>query len=176
MSKWSEYYMSRVGSGYSEYAKKRYAPMLDILVSSGSSFREEGCGIGTISKILLERSNVSLEAFDFDPDILELAKRNIATNIPLYHGDIRVGVDRPVDAIFSHGVIEHFSDEDIFHILKQQGRRSKRVVHYVPTDGYESPSFGDERLLPYRCWLEKFKPSDFILFNKNKDLLLIWEV
>ena len=176
MSVWSEFYKNRVGESYLAYAASRYKPMIDLLVSEGSSFLEVGCGIGTISKALMrQRPDISVQLLDNDPDILNLASKNMAgLSCELFHSDILRCQDS-AEVIFSHGVLEHFTDREINRILDQQRVSSNIVVHYIPTDGYSKPSFGDERLLPYRYWLVNFSPSDYILFNDNKDLLLIWK-
>ena len=46
-------------------------------------------------------------------------------------------------------------------------------IHYVPLDKYEKPSFGDERLLPYKYWLDLVTPKCWMLFNDDHDLMFI---
>lgn len=177
MSQWSDFYAGRVGKGYADYCKRRYAQFLAYLTSCDKSttFREEGCGIGTISRILLENNFYNLELFDLDPEQVELAKTYTHNSVPVYQGNI-LAYHQPVDVIFSHGVIEHFSDEQIECILNRQlVVANHRVVHYVPTDGYDTPTFGDERLMPVEWWVDKFNPTEWHTFNDGKDLVLIWE-
>ena len=174
MSIWSKFYESRIGNGYFNYAVQRYEKFIfSILKTGASTFREEGCGIGTISRaIMTSVGEKNVQLFDYDKDQVELTKRNlnishvIQGNIFENHGK--------VDCIFSHGVIEHFSDNQIFDILNRQKAEAKRVIHYVPTNGYSTPSFGDERLMPIEWWIKNFKPVSHLIFNDNKDLVLIW--
>lgn len=179
MSKWSEYYEKRVGYSYAKYAAKRYAPMIKELIKDGETFREEGCGIGTISKVLIfTKPELDIEICDLDKDILELASINMAGLLKpeqITQQDAIIAPDTTKDVIFSHGVIEYFEDDNIGKILARQLKLAGKVVHYVPTDGYDNPSFGDERLLPYDYWLNKWEPTRYELFNDNKDLLLVWE-
>lgn len=169
---WSAYYKDRVGSGYTKYAAQRYKPMIKVLTALGGSFKEEGCGIGTISKILLkELPEIKLTMSDFDPAMIKLTKDN--TGLEPQKEDIRLGGKDVVNTVFTHGVLEHFTDREIDAILCQQSKIARYSVHYVPTDGYPEPSAGDERLLPYTWWLKKTCPEDYVLFNDNKDLLLI---
>ena len=179
MSKWSEYYKKRIGSSYADYAAKRYSPMIKELITAGDTFREEGCGIGTITKILIwQRPEVDIKICDLDQDILELAALNLTGYLKaneISRLDAIVAPDDVVDCVFSHGVLEHFEDNDIGTILARQLKCSGKVVHYVPTDGYTDPSFGDERLLPADYWISKWEPTKYELFNDDKDLLLVWD-
>ena len=69
----------------------------------------------------------------------------------------------------THGVLEHFSDSQIQNICERCGNS----IHYVPLDKYKTPSFGDERLLPYEYWLELTTPVSWMLFNDDHDLMFI---
>ena len=177
MSQWSDYYKSRVGTSYAMYAEERYQPMIDELLAGSGSFREEGCGIGTITKILnMNRPGINVIAFDNDPAMLRLARRNLKRfGTLLYNNDILAGFDLPVETIFSHGVLEHFTDRDILKILIRQRFLANKVVHYVPTDGYDNPSFGDERLMSINWWLDTWSPTRYEVFNDRKDLMMVWE-
>ena len=174
MSIWSKFYESRVGNEYFNYAIHRYEKFIFSILNTGSnSFREEGCGIGTISRaIMTSVGDKNVQLFDYDKDQIELTKRNlnishaIQGNIFENHGK--------VDCIFSHGVLEHFNDNQIFNILNRQKMEAKHVIHYVPTNGYSTPSFGDERLMSVEWWVKKFKPKSWYTFNNTKDLTLIW--
>jgi hypothetical protein len=79
-----------------------------------------------------------------------------------------------VDIVVTHGVLEHFTDKNIHKILKRYSDAGQKSVHYVPLDGYKTPSFGDERLLPYQYWIEQFKPTDYLVKNRE-DLIMIFE-
>ena len=79
----------------------------------------------------------------------------------------------PNTVVITHGVLEHFSDGEIERIISTY--RDENVVfqaHYVPTNGYISPSFGDERLLPVLDWTELVKPDYYIVDNNGLDLYM----
>jgi hypothetical protein len=172
MSKWSNYYAGRVGKSYSNFCEKKYLPFISEILSWGKLFREEGCGIGTISK-LLSIHHISPELMDYDNDILSLARWN--TNLEkIYRGDIRTHDSKRVDVIFSHGVLEHFSYEDMGRIIQRQKSLATKVIHYVPTSEYKTKSFGDGVLRGTEWWQTKFNPIKFIPFNEGKDLILVW--
>ncbi len=163
MSRWSEFYANRINTTYQNYFEKKYGVLLEIL-SGCNTVREEGIGIGSVSKYLLKRG-IDTSGFDLCPEMLDLCKRN-NPNIKCQEGD-------KVDMVVTHGVLEHFSDIDIHKVLQRYNEAGQSSVHYVPLVGYVTPSFGDERLLSYQYWVDKFKPKDFVV-NENKDLYLIF--
>ena len=172
MSQWSDFYKSRVGESYPEYVIKRYETFLKELVSY-SHIREEGCGIGSISKaITMIGCLAKIDCFDIDKDQIELAKLNLNSNKP-YVGDIFKNHGK-VDLIFSHGVLEHFNDNQIKEILNRQKSEANKVVHYIPSNKYLTRSFGDERLLSKDYWKNVFNPKEIIEFNEGFDLVAIW--
>ena len=78
MSIWSTFYKNRVGNGYANYCKERYKPFINAITNNINvkSIREEGCGIATISKIIMQRVNINISMFDIDPDQVELSREN----------------------------------------------------------------------------------------------------
>ncbi len=192
MSKWSEFYADRIGNGYARYCNNRYAAfiheILKRLPDKGSritsyNLREEGCGIATITRILASRylPHSSFECFDDDVAQCFNASENLSglTRKKIYVDNILRENHRkpahPIDMIFGHGVLEHFSGSDIEKIISRQKSEAKYVVHYVPTDGYDKPSFGDENLMSVNWWLSNFQPDEYVLFNEDKDLVLVWQ-
>lgn len=115
---------------------------------------------------------------DLCSDQLELARMNMKGMASVnFKQQSILGVEakEKVDIIYSHGVLEHFPNHCIRDILKRQRKCAGKVVHYVPTNGYKTQSFGDERLMSFEWWVCMWKPIRHILFNNDKDLLLIWE-
>ena len=75
--------------------------------------------------------------------------------------------------VVTHGVLEHFSDDDIMKIISTYDNDNVLFqAHYVPTDRYKSPSFGDERLLAPEAWNALIKPDYYILDNNECDLYM----
>lgn len=171
MSRWSNFYAGRINSGYQTYFEKKYGELLEI-VSTHNTVREEGVGIGSISKHLIKKG-VNVTGFDLCPDMLRLCQKN-NPELNLRKGDIFKSCSEKVDIVVTHGVLEHFSDEQILAILKRYKKDNQKNVHYVPLNGYKVPSFGDERLLPYQHWVEQFNPTDYFVKN-NEDLVLIFD-
>jgi 2-polyprenyl-3-methyl-5-hydroxy-6-metoxy-1,4-benzoquinol methylase len=174
--KWAEFYQSRVNNKeYLRYFEKRYWPLfMAAKALKPGTICEEGIGIGNVSKILSTMiPNITCYGFDNSEDMLNLCRENNPDAI-VWHSDILKPVTvKHSDIVITHGVLEHFSDQDIRTILDRYKLMRTRHIHYVPTNKYETQSFGDERLLSPMHWLKLMKPKDYVLFNDNHDLLLI---
>lgn len=164
---WLSFYKDRINSSYQEYFEERYKPFLDYIKSQNKNHIQElGCGIGSISKAL-RKQGFTCEGIDLSHNMVNLANKNIGEEI-FKQGDLlKLNFNCLSNTLsVSHGVLEHFSDKDIIKITN----KALGSIHYVPLDKYVTPSFGDERLLPYEYWLELVKPQDYFLFNDEKDL------
>lgn len=164
---WSKFYEDRINSTYQDYFNQRYAQFIqtvDILSPKGE-FIELGCGIGSVSKALPNKYG---HGFDSSPEMVRLANKNL-NDVRFWVADIFKESYFEDTLKVSHGVLEHFTDEQIVSITQ----RCQNSIHYVPLDKYVTPSFGDERLLPYEFWLELVKPNAYFLFNDNHDLAFI---
>ena len=62
--------------------------------------------------------------------------------------------------------MEHFKDNEIVSLLKEQLRVSKRVFFSVPNKNYNHRDFGNERLLYSREW-ERILAGFDIFLSKN---------
>jgi 2-polyprenyl-3-methyl-5-hydroxy-6-metoxy-1,4-benzoquinol methylase len=170
MSQWSRFYESRVNSSYQEYFENKYSLLLCIL-SRFNNVAEEGIGIGSISKFL-SKKGIQTSGMDLCPQMLELCRIN-NPGIVVQRGNIFTDVSQN-EVVVTHGVLEHFSDEDIHIILKKYKTNKQKSIHYVPLIGHGKPSFGDERLMESTHWISEFKPDASIRFNQGKDLILIF--
>lgn len=170
MSKWSQFYESRVNSNYQEYFENKYSLLLAIL-SRYESVVEEGIGIGSISKHL-RKKGIHTSGIDLCSDMLELCTRN-NPGIQVQQADIFT-YKAYGSIVVTHGVLEHFEDEDIRIILNKYKTNNQKSVHYVPLIGHGKPSFGDERLLEAKYWINTFQPDGSCTFNDGKDLILFF--
>lgn len=176
---WKGFYEDRVNSTYQDYFEERYKVMLDTIKSLNHCVvREEGIGIGSIHKALAKEDIFSY-GFDNDLHMLGLCQRN-NPKAWVYRDNIlkptwteNDGTDLYADLVVTHGVLEHFSDKEILRINARYRAKRQKRIHYVPLEGYGTPSFGDERLLPANYWLDLLNPKDHIIFNDGLDLLLI---
>lgn len=190
MNSWPDFYRGRDPDRYLRYARARYAPFLAIvqaLVAPGDTVIELGCGMGTISRALYDNGTPAKQfvLVDREPEMIGMAAYNTRyfheDKIRLYNADARSIADNPLhcfayDVAHSHGVLEHFGDEDIRTIIAGQKRLGVRAaVHYVPGERYSAPSFGDERLMTPEQWRDICAPDAIVQFNDGFDYALVWK-
>lgn len=182
MSKWSDIYKSRICNGYLDYCKQKYKDfILELDRIDIELFIELGCGAGTFTKILLQQSSTNHDKtfflVDNDIDMLELAKLNLkdyinSINIKFINRDLLTySITTNVNTlIHSHSVLEHLKDDEIYSVIENFPCGNSHQVHYVPTEKYITPSYGDERLMPVYKWKQfGFKTKTF---NNGYDLIL----
>lgn len=177
MNSWAEFYKNRVNNkNYENYFKKKYSPFLRYLdhhISNKKNCLEMGCGTSLVTKTIF-RKNINFHTYDNNKEMITLTKQNIKTTIIKLH-DIKRPINRFFDVVYSHGVLEHFSKEEIRNIIKTQIKYSGHLVHYVPSNLYKHPSYGDELLISKEEWKRLAKPDSIIEFNNGFDLILIWK-
>lgn len=188
---WDKYYQDRVNN--KEYLlafRRKYMRFLieivdnvidlSISINSPVVIKEEGCGIGNVSKCVfcsLSDYVSSMMFSDINKNMLSLCMDNTRG----IHPDVSYYIENicapkfflPSTCVITHGVLEHFDDRYIKEIMSTYD--DKRVVmqaHYVPTDAYKIKSFGDERLLPVQYWVDLVKPDYCILDNGGCDLYM----
>jgi hypothetical protein len=162
---WNDFYNKRINSTYQVYFEEKYKPfLLAIAKCHPTIIKEGGCGIGSISKYF-SRYGVICEGFDNDPNMVKLASLNCLKG-SFTQGDLFHPSNTGPEFLVTHGVLEHFSDEQIKWILEKY----PNSIHYVPLDKYKTPSFGDERLLSKEYWVDNFNIKDYAVFNNGHDL------
>jgi SAM-dependent methyltransferase len=183
MSRWSEFYRNRLSEGYRDHFQRKYLPFVEFIegLEEQDPIRilEEACGMGTLTRVLLDRGNVQAEfsASDLCPEMLAMASQNLllpqVEAVMLFWSDM-LDARNKADVIISHGSLEHFEDSCIRRIIASQKNRARHVVHYVPSHKYNKPSFGDERLMSPEDWREIALPDEIVEFNAGFDLILYW--
>ena len=100
---------------------------------------EMGCGTGLMAGYL-QKLGLDVIALDLSQAVLnyacEIAKQsNIISPCKYEQGDILNLKYKPntFDVSYSNGVLEHFTDEEIIEILKQQMNISKYVIFGIPS-------------------------------------------
>lgn len=194
---WYDFYKDRMNDEYRAHVRKRYAPFIDRVVSEAMQHTfvmEAGCGAANVSRIVGNRlpRRVTQVLVDRDADVLTLAHQNMdgAGNFRLVRSDI-LQMDQDgahpdfsvlmkpemYGLIYSHGVLEHMQDDQIRDAIERQMSLlavGGRLLHYVPSDRYEKPSFGDERLMSPSRWHDICQPKMITIFNDGYDLMLEW--
>jgi trans-aconitate methyltransferase len=177
---WYEIYSERMNSRYTQHVADRYAPFIQELYEvRATSATEIGCGAGNITRILREMKDLPgfhYGLIDSCPKMLSLAvENNQALNCAFMCADVRELIQSDVDLIHSHGLLEHFDDSDIRHIVKMCRMASPIQIHYVPGIKYEKSSRGDERLMDVSEWaniLQGLGKLTVKTFNDGYDYIL----
>ncbi len=176
MDAWTDYYQNRINNPlYETKFRQRYFPFLSLVegtVKPGMNVLESGCGTGLVTKQLNIDANIS--CFDYSPGMLRLSEINLQKKIKRSQFDIRERLGETYDVIYSHGVLEHFQDDELKQIVENQKQKSKTMIHYVPSYKYGAGSFGDERLMTKEQWMEICDPEKIIDFNNGFDYILVW--
>lgn len=178
MINWEDFYASRINSSYQSYFERRYREMLSYIVRmipTAYTIREEGIGIGSMAKALMPLGFRRYHGFDNNYTMLQLAKQNWnSLEGRIYHDDILAPQQTVyADVVITHGVLEHFEDEEIKSIVSRYKQTTLGSLHYVPLDKYLEPSFGDERLMSKEKWIELTVPKFAKTFNDGHDLMLV---
>lgn len=180
MKTWSEIYSERLNDSYYNYFTEQYSPFLTMILSQlmekdCEQLTEIGCGIGNTTRYLFDvyKHSKQYKLIDACPEMLSMSIKNTKIQAGQYQlNDLLKVHSDEYELVHSHGVLEHFSDEDIKKIIHYNMCFSNQV-HYVPTDKWINPSRGDERLLSKEYWINLTCPKKVIEFNQGKDFVII---
>ena len=133
----------------------------EIKNSSARTILEIGAG-GANLAIFLSTLGKQVTAMDKNEKVLEVAQQNckrFGGRVEFLRADAfqTPFQDRTFDLCMSQGLFEHFSDEEILALVKEQVRIARRVLISIPNHYYPVRDFGDERLLPTGQWSELIK-------------------
>jgi 2-polyprenyl-3-methyl-5-hydroxy-6-metoxy-1,4-benzoquinol methylase len=139
-----------------------------------SRILEVGTGTGAIGALLI-KYGFKVVAVDNDPDLIETAKKSFSLYGPGLGENVifadanniceEFGKDT-FDCVISHGMLEHYPDDQILSYLNKQLMVAPLAVFVVPMKSmshkYQSRGLGDERYLQTRYWKK--------LLSKNYNL------
>jgi SAM-dependent methyltransferase len=129
-----------------------------VLARSSGSVLEVGVGSGAQSA-LLSRWRANTVTIDNDHRIMRAAGQNLRRFGPrarmvaadAFRMPFRDGA---FDVSLSQGLMEHFGDDDIGRLVREQLRVCRSVVFSIPSDRYPRQDVGNERLMPPSRWRE----------------------
>ena len=124
-----------------ERGKNAWYPAVLNATAPGDSLLELGCGTGVFSGILAKNGRRTT-LLDFSEKSVEFC-REVFTQARLSGEFVQADVcqtfpfaDRSFDCVWSSGLLEHFTDEQLRFILKESARVSRKcVVSLVPNAG-----------------------------------------
>ena len=147
---------------YIEYKLKYKKKFINKVIQYAENKKviEMGCGTGLMAGYL-QKLGLDVIALDLSQAVLnyacEIAKQsNIISPCKYEQGDILNLKYKPnaFDVSYSNGVLEHFTDEEIIEILKQQMNISKYVIFGIPSTYFNmnEKMLGNERGLTLKEW------------------------
>lgn len=166
-AKWYELYKIDIEEfhtpdDYIEYKLKYKKKFIEKVIqySQNKKVIEMGCGTGLMAGYL-QKLGLDVTALDLSQKVLdyayEIAKQsNIIKPCKYEQGDILnlKYKTNTFDVSYSNGVLEHFNDDEVVTILKQQMKISKYVIFGVPSTYFNmnEKMLGNERSLTLREW------------------------
>jgi len=180
MNSWACYYAGDVTTDL--YIRNLYGhkDLIGEIVKTGAKrILEIGAGTGTLS-IFLSQLGLEVTTLDNSPEILrkaEITKTRLGGKNVLVAGDAfkLPFTDNSFDLIFHQGLLEHFSDEAIHQLLREQLRVAPVVIFGVPNNFYPRKDFGNERLLGKIAWENILRPYRVLLSqNYSRKFFPAW--
>ncbi len=140
------------------------------------------CGSGTsVISIHLASLGYQVTAIDIEDGVIKLSKSLASDYFKTFNYSeeniifekksiFDLGYSQNLfDVAFSNGVLEHFTDEEIVNIIKQQLYVAKTVIVGIPTK-YFSPKeakYGNERVLELSYWRKLIKDSGGVIIEET---------
>lgn len=159
---WARFYANVCGSRRllegSIMANTPFVGEVARLVKAGDKVLEVGAGTGILGWPLAQ-AGIEVTCLDNDEEVLRMCWVNakvLGADIKYVFGDaFEIPFeDNSFNLAYSEGLLEHYSDEEIHRLLKEQLRVAPIVVVGVPLAGCKDIPFGNERWLSVSEWEE----------------------
>ena len=179
MSKFPSYYTSEIKKtgGIKQYVQEKAIekkPLLDRVIKYARRRKrilEAGSG-SAAGAIYLADKGYSVVCIDNDKKMIKIAKNNASlfNKQPEFLLKDILHLNYPTnyfDVAFSHGVLEHFSDEKISNLINAELKVSNFVIVSIPSDFFkpEEAINGDERFLNVNHWKRIIKKTNGTLIE-----------
>ena len=177
MSKFIKYYSDEIEKcggieNYIAIKSSEKKPLLDRIkkYAKNKNIVEAGCG-SAANSIFLANNGFNVTSIDRGADMLKFAKLNSRSfkNKPKFIKlDIKniAELKNNFDISFSHGVLEHYLDNEIVELINSQFKVANFVLISVPSNFFRKDQAinGDERFLSKKYWIN--------LINKTNGKLI----
>jgi len=182
MTKWHDYYKDWTVKDYNRHIRA-WKGFCHIVArhSTGKNLLELGFGTGQMS-IYLSLKGYKVVGIDKN-EIQVKRAMSLASQLkakPVFDWCDLFEYKNPYpfkfDAVFSQGLLEHYTDQQIKQIFDLSFKLGNRVAFSVPLDKFGHKSRGDERLLPDTHWkalVSNYKILHWSKFADDKQLAAV---
>jgi len=170
--KLEDYYASEIKKygGTKEYViakAKEKKKLINLIIKYAKGGRILEAGSGTASNsIFLANRGFEVVCIDKDKNIIKLSKK-ISKKFkrkPTFVNKniLNLKPKEEFSVVFSHGVLEHFADEEIIRLINKELQLGKIVIFSVPSDFFKEREAinGDERFLSRKKWRQIIKQTN----------------
>lgn len=170
MEKWNNFYSNRMMIEELLANLNTHSLLFaKIIENNPSKILEIGTGTGSMS-MFLALLGYNITSLDNNEEILVRAQKmnkEYKTQVRLIEGDAFSIPFLPetFDIVYSQGFFEHFDNEEIHKLIKEQLRVGDIVIFSIPSKYYLKKDYGNERLLDIKDW-EKISKEYKLLFIK----------
>lgn len=187
MSKWSQLYEKEINKidveSYIEEKLRTKKVIINLInkYATNNKVMELGSGTGILA-LKIASMGKKVIALDSDLDMITLSKKKFmayfpSNNITYVNKDIRdYRMRGKLDVIYSIGVLEHYSDEEIVELLNKQLTISNYVIFGIPTKYFDEKKkmYGNERYLKIKYWKSLISKSNAVLIEETHYHYLNW--
>lgn len=181
MSKWSKIYETQLAEAGSvtnfiknkiSY-KKQLIEIIKTYCNKNGRILEIGSGSG-VTTIHLNLSGYKTIGVDQDPDMINFARsisgvqKDTSTNFEIDNLRTLNKIKGYFDVIFSNGVMEHFTDNDIIKIINRHLLMCHYLIFSIPSDYFSMNQriYGDERFMNAKKWHQIISRSNGICLKE----------
>jgi hypothetical protein len=135
--------------------QRYYIDMILKHTKKDGMLMEIAAGSGYTSVVLFHSGRKNVMCTDVEDELLEdIREREPLMMVSKVDSFAIEAEDGELDCIFHQGFLEHFSDDEILALLKEQARAAKIVVFDVPNARRwdRTQEYGNERFMYHRRW------------------------
>ncbi len=187
MLSWEEFFKNIPFTYYrSSIIQNKYIETINRVANErlSNTIMEIASGSGYTSALvadLLSKNDTKVIATDVNENIVEKFRKFHTINNLSWNVEDSFNIllpDNSVDIIFHQGFLEHFEDDDIIKLLKEQARVANVIIFDVPNGrrNKKIQEFGNERFLSHKQWLSLVEKSGLkVIFHSGRRFTNTWK-